>query len=127
MSSPFDNRDNLVEQYRDDGNLRSRCSLHARFSTNKYGFRRWAFDRFEPRFECVCVRDTAERFGLENGQTQLAPWFGSTELRRFENALAVTEVEPLVAYILSMRSNAPALFVEERLEAFREYLSEGDG
>jgi ubiquinone/menaquinone biosynthesis C-methylase UbiE len=40
-------------------------------------------------------------FTLENGQGQLSPWFGKIELRRYANALVVTEVEPLVDYILS--------------------------
>jgi ubiquinone/menaquinone biosynthesis C-methylase UbiE len=40
-------------------------------------------------------------FSLENGHGQLSPWFGKSELRRYTNALVVTEVEPLVDYILS--------------------------
>jgi SAM-dependent methyltransferase len=40
-------------------------------------------------------------FTLENGQAQLSDWFGAVELRRYANALVVTEVEPLVDYILS--------------------------
>jgi SAM-dependent methyltransferase len=36
----------LREQYRDDSNLNARVALHARFSTNRYGFHRWAFDQF---------------------------------------------------------------------------------
>jgi hypothetical protein len=40
-------------------------------------------------------------FSLENGQRQLSPWFGKIELRRYTNSLVVTEVEPLVDYILS--------------------------
>jgi ubiquinone/menaquinone biosynthesis C-methylase UbiE len=43
-------------------------------------------------------------FSLENGAEQLAPLFGSVELRRFEDALAITEAEPAVAYVASMWS-----------------------
>ena len=32
---------------------------------------------------------------------QLSPWFSEVTLRRYEDALAVTEVEPLVEYLLS--------------------------
>ncbi len=32
------------EQYRDDQNLNARIALHARFSTNPYGWSRWVFD-----------------------------------------------------------------------------------
>jgi SAM-dependent methyltransferase len=40
-------------------------------------------------------------FTLENGQAQLSAWFSRIELRRYLDALVVTEVEPLVDYILS--------------------------
>lgn len=40
-------------------------------------------------------------FSLENGAEQLVPWFDEVEIRRFDDSLVVTEVEPLVAYILS--------------------------
>ena len=35
------------EQYRDSSNLRARIQLHARFSTNSYGWHRWVYDRFQ--------------------------------------------------------------------------------
>jgi SAM-dependent methyltransferase len=41
-------------------------------------------------------------FGLENGGEQLAPWFDEVTLRRYEDGLRITEVEPLVAYAASM-------------------------
>lgn len=40
-------------------------------------------------------------FTLENGAAQLAGWFASVSVRRYEDSLRVTEVEPLVRYILS--------------------------
>jgi len=40
-------------------------------------------------------------FGLENGAELLSPWFSDVTLRRYEDALIVTEVEPLVEYLLS--------------------------
>jgi SAM-dependent methyltransferase len=40
-------------------------------------------------------------FGLENGTEQLSPWFSDVTLRRFEDALVVTEARPLVEYLLS--------------------------
>ena len=40
-------------------------------------------------------------FSLENGAEQLSPWFSEVTLRRYEDALAVTEVKPLVEYLLS--------------------------
>lgn len=34
-------------QYKDDQNLNARIALHARFSTNPYGWQRWVFDTLE--------------------------------------------------------------------------------
>ena len=43
----------------------------------------------------------ATEFGLENGAAQLTPWFADVALRRYDDALIVTDAEPLLAYILS--------------------------
>ena len=40
------------EQYRDASNLNSRIQLHARFSTNKYGWHRWVFDQLDLPLQC---------------------------------------------------------------------------
>lgn len=40
-------------------------------------------------------------FSLENGRDFLAPFFAPIEVRLYEDALEVTEVEPLIAYGLS--------------------------
>jgi SAM-dependent methyltransferase len=45
--------------------------------------------------------DAASEFGLENGAQQLAPYFDRVVLHRRDDALIVTECEPLVAYALS--------------------------
>lgn len=36
------------DQYKNADNLAARAQLHARFSTNKYGWQRWVFDQFDP-------------------------------------------------------------------------------
>lgn len=46
----------------------------------------------------------AEAFSLENGPTQLAPWFAAVERRDYPDALVISEPEPLIAYILSARA-----------------------
>lgn len=46
-------------------------------------------------------------FTLENGAAQLAPFFDQIELRSYDDDLNVTEIEPLVAYVLSI--DAPGL------------------
>ncbi len=43
-------------------------------------------------------------FSLENGAAKLAPWFAPVEVRRYEDALAVTEADELVDYVFSMGS-----------------------
>jgi ubiquinone/menaquinone biosynthesis C-methylase UbiE len=43
---PFTDQHYLTtQQYRNAGNLSARTALHARFSTNPYGWLRWVFDR----------------------------------------------------------------------------------
>jgi ubiquinone/menaquinone biosynthesis C-methylase UbiE len=57
------------------------------------------------------VRPTAplfpRRFVLENGGEELARWFADVTMERYEDELAVTEAEPLVAYALSMTQFIP--------------------
>ena len=45
-----------------------------------------------------------EAFGLETGPPQLEPFFADVRVERFENSLAVTEVEPVLAYVRSSSS-----------------------
>lgn len=45
--------------------------------------------------------EAAEEFGLETGLPQLAAWFSEISVRTYEDALLVTEAEPLLTYILS--------------------------
>jgi ubiquinone/menaquinone biosynthesis C-methylase UbiE len=47
-------------------------------------------------------------FSLENGAALLAPYFARIEVRRFPSSLRVTEVAPLVAYVMSMSLAAGA-------------------
>ena len=54
-------------------------------------------------------------FDLENGRDQLAPWFSTIVLHRYDDALVVTKAEPLIAYFLSTRI-ASALDDEARAD-----------
>lgn len=49
------------------------------------------------------LETAASEFGLENGAQQLNHQFSDVQLYRRDNALVVTETEPLVAYILSLQ------------------------
>jgi ubiquinone/menaquinone biosynthesis C-methylase UbiE len=62
-------------------------------------------------------------FSLENGRGQLSPWFSDVTLRRYEDALAITEVKPLVTYLLS-GSAAHAALRESSAEEFRPRVSD---
>ncbi|HTK06872.1 MAG TPA: class I SAM-dependent methyltransferase [Ktedonobacteraceae bacterium] len=55
-------------------------------------------------------------FILENGQEQLAPFFAQITLDTYEDALEVTETEPLAAYAFSLRLGA--LLTTEMRESF---------
>jgi ubiquinone/menaquinone biosynthesis C-methylase UbiE len=61
-------------------------------------------------------------FSLENGRDQLARHFSHVELRPYENALEVTETEPLVAYVLSTAS--AARMTEEHVARFRRVVED---
>lgn len=47
MSKIADQHYLLADQYRDATNLDARVRLHVLFSTNKYGWNRWYFDRLD--------------------------------------------------------------------------------
>ena len=56
---------------------------------------------FDPRLQ---LGNDAESFTLENGLSQMAEAFSSVTLSRYDDALEVSEPEPLVTYALSIAS-----------------------
>ena len=62
-------------------------------------------------------------FNLENGTGLLAAHFAVVERYDFKGALEVTEAEPLVAYVLSMRA-AAGLATPERVQRLRDIVRE---
>ncbi len=68
-------------------------------------------------------------FTLENGGEQLAPYFHLIEIRHYDDSLEVTEVEPLVAYFLSI--DAPGIHEPATVAAItttaREVITNGNG
>ena len=79
--------------------------------------------RMQQRFGIADAISThTDAFSLENGAAQLAPHFARVTLRRHEDALRVTEAEPLVAFILSMPDAPPAH--DARTEALRAFIAE---
>ena len=63
-----------------------------------------------------------ERFGLENGENLLAPYFPEIQMRRYEDAIEIAEAEPLIYYILSCHGNQNQLLLNQYKE-FREFVS----
>lgn len=65
---------------------------------------------------------TLKRFNLENGQDNLEGWFRNIELRQYEDSLEVTEVEPLLQYMLSATGNMREVLGDKMIEMFRDFL-----
>jgi ubiquinone/menaquinone biosynthesis C-methylase UbiE len=68
-------------------------------------------------------------FSLENGTAQLEKWFSKVEIRRYEDALEVTEARPLVDYVLSMNSLEKPVSVAQaqEMETFFQARIDADG
>jgi ubiquinone/menaquinone biosynthesis C-methylase UbiE len=67
-------------------------------------------------------------FTLENGLAQLQPYFSQVEMRRYEDSLRITEIEPLMAYIRSssrITEFSESAFSELRIDLERELQSTG--
>jgi DNA-binding transcriptional MerR regulator/trans-aconitate methyltransferase len=80
--------------------------------------------RFDPKL-VLSDTDFADEFGLENGTEQLTAWFGpDVRLHRYEDALAVTEAEPLLAYVRSTTGNSLELLTGSRWMEFEGMLQE---
>jgi SAM-dependent methyltransferase len=61
-------------------------------------------------------------FGLENGEDQISPWFETVTLYRHEDGLVITEVGPLVAYVLSTSSGTA--IIGDRIPEFTQFLED---
>jgi ubiquinone/menaquinone biosynthesis C-methylase UbiE len=59
-------------------------------------------------------------FVLETGAEELSHYFSQVKLYRFQDALVVTEAEPLIAYMLSGRLKSA--FVGEKLQTLRQII-----
>lgn len=62
-------------------------------------------------------------FTLENGRSQLEPFFSKVQLVLYEDSLAVTEVAPLLAYLRST-TEARALLTGDRLQQAEEHVQQ---
>lgn len=77
--------------------------------------------RFDPAVDFGWGRTVPERFSLDNGGAEVAYFFQEVHLVRYADALAVTEAEPLVNYILSMATTAALRERRVELQRFIEH------
>lgn len=62
-----------------------------------------------------------DRFGRENGREVLEEYFGEIRWISYEDALCVTEAEPLISYILSCHGNQNQ-YIPDKYKEFRAYV-----
>ena len=77
----------------------------------------------DPTHSSESIATDLPGFSLENGAGQLAPWFAEVSLRRHEDSLVVTEVNPLVNFLLSTMA-AQAASKRQPTDEFRGRVSE---
>lgn len=63
-----------------------------------------------------------KKFNLDQGKAMLERWFSDIEIRTYQDALVITEVEPLLEYILSASGNLADILVGDVIDEFRNYL-----
>ena len=64
-----------------------------------------------------------EKFGKENGEKVLKPYFKSIDWKEYSDWLEIQEGEPLIAYILSCHGNQNQ-YILNRYNEFRDYVKE---
>lgn len=62
-----------------------------------------------------------DRFGLENGEELLSPFFSDIRIKRYEDSIDLSESEPLISYILSCHGNQNRMLLD-RYKEFREFV-----
>jgi len=62
-----------------------------------------------------------ERFGRENGQSILAPFFPKAQWLSYEDCLLVQDAEPLISYVLSCHGNQNQYLLDHFAE-FRSFV-----
>ncbi len=65
-------------------------------------------------------RSVLDPFNLENGEAQLSPWFTNISLHRYDDALVVNEITPLLDYIYSVRFD----LAEDRQKLFKKFVKQ---
>jgi len=71
-------------------------------------------------FSIPRMTESGARFGLESGEAHMRRAFGDVQIERYPDSLAVTEAEPLMEYVCSMRVRSRVS--DEQLAGLRRYL-----
>ena len=61
-------------------------------------------------------------FTIENGADQLSPWFSNIQIIPYTDSLEVTEVAPLISYILSMNAATEISIFSQQIQLLHHYL-----
>jgi ubiquinone/menaquinone biosynthesis C-methylase UbiE len=75
--------------------------------------------RFDPTIDFGWSRRAHDNFSLDKGGVEVARYFEKVHSARYDDALNITQAEPLVAYILSM---ATAAEVQNRRDELRQFI-----
>lgn len=77
-------------------------------------------EKFDDRI-VLAAEKLYERFGRENGEEILKPFFENVEWKEYEDYLLVSEPEPLISYILSCHGNQ-GQYILDRYKEFQSYV-----
>ena len=80
----------------------------------------WLVTQFDDRIT-LSGENLYEHFGKENGAQALAPYFAEVDWQQYEDALIVTQAEPLIEYVLSCHGNQNQ-YILEKYNKFRKYV-----
>jgi len=69
------------------------------------------------------LKPIANAFGLENGEEQLSEYFNDVKMIKYNDSLEVTEVEPLVNYVLSFTTVKEDIR-EDKIKDFAGYVAD---
>ena len=71
----------------------------------------------------LSMENLYDTFGLENGESLLKGYFRGIELKRYEDAIELSEAAPLILYILSCHGNQNHI-LKDRYREFSDYVTE---
>lgn len=76
--------------------------------------------KFDKRI-ILAAENLYDRFGLQNGQEILTPYFSKIEIRTYEDFISIDQAEPLIEYILSCHGNQNQ-YLLDRYHDFRLFV-----